>query len=96
MSEGRADPPARENETWVVMRETPMADDRSEADQILREDWMEPGYALLLDAPAVHPQRDLIEELKWETDERGGAADWSRTTLMTRASTSGSFRTCVR
>jgi hypothetical protein len=46
-------------------------DDRNEADRILGEDWMDPGYRRYVEAWDKHPQRDLLDEHKRDTDENG-------------------------
>ena len=52
-----------------------MEGDRNEADRILGEDWMMTGYRRFLEAWEKHPQRELLDERKGETDETG-AARW--------------------
>ena len=59
-----------------------MNDDRSEADRILSEDWMMPGYRRYVEAWGKHPQRELLAERRGEvgqTEGRGGAPSASST-----------------
>ena len=51
-----------------------MNDDRNEADRILGEDWMMPGYRRFLEAWEKHPQRELLDERKGEDGRDGSAA----------------------
>ena len=48
-----------------------MDNDRNEADRILGEDWMMPGYRRFLEAWAKHPQRELLDERKGEIGRDG-------------------------
>ena len=44
-----------------------MNDDRNEADRILGEDRVMPGYRRFLEAWEKHPQRELLDEREGET-----------------------------
>ena len=48
-----------------------MNDDRNEADRILGENWMMPGYRWFLEAWEKHPWHELLDERKGEVDEDG-------------------------
>ena len=71
-------------------REGSMNDDRSEADRILSEDWMMPGYRRYVEAWGKHPQRELLAERRGEvgqTGGRGGAP--SASSMRTAGSSTG-------
>ncbi len=46
-------------------------DDRNEADRILGEDWMDPGYRRYAEAWVKHPQRELLDTHKRDVHEDG-------------------------
>ena len=48
-----------------------MSDDRIEADRILGEDWIDPGFRRYSDAWDKHPQRELLDAHKCDVDEDG-------------------------
>jgi len=48
-----------------------MNDDRSEADWVPGEGWVDPREVLLMKALAAHPERELIEARGEEMDELG-------------------------
>ena len=52
-----------------------MNENRNEADRILGEDWMMPGYRRFPEAWEKHPQRELLDERKGEVGETG-ASRW--------------------
>lgn len=68
--------------------------DRNEADRILGEDWMMPGYRWFLEAWEKHPWRELLDERKGEVDEDGGVPSASST--RTAGSSTGLRSTDLR
>lgn len=48
-----------------------MSHDRTEADRLLGEDWIDLRHVLVISAVAAHPERERILELQQEVDEQG-------------------------